>query len=305
MTKFILKRVLWGIPVLFIVASLTFLLMHMVPGGPFDQEKNLPPAIKANIEAKYHLDKPVTTQYLLYMLTLIKGDFGPSYKYLTRNVNDIIIQTFPVSLELGLWAFLISIIIGICTGIISALRVNTSIDRISQFFATAGISLPNFVLAVLLILIFANFFKLLPPALWEGSRYAILPAFTLGLGPAAYISRLLRGSILEILSRDYIKTARSKGLSEPLILFKHVLKNSLSPLITILGPLGATLVTGSFIVEYIFSVPGMGRFFITAVTNRDYPLIVGITLIYSALIIVANIIVDILYYVIDPRVRIR
>ena len=305
MIKLIFRRFLWGIPVLFFVASLTFSLMHVVPGGPFDKEKNLPPAIQKNIEEKYHLDKPVITQYLLYMLSLSKGDLGPSYKYLGRNVNDIISQTFPVSLELGLWAFVIAIILGISTGIISAVRVNTLIDRVSQFVATAGISMPNFVLAVLLILIFSEYLKALPAALWESSRYAILPSLTLSLGPAAYISRLTRGSIIDVLGKDYIKTARAKGLSEPLILFKHVIRNSISPIITILGPLGATLVTGSFIVEYIFSIPGMGKFFITAVTNRDYPLIMGITLIYSALIIIANIFVDILYSVIDPRVRIK
>ena len=303
MIKFILKRFLIGIPVLFIVASLTFFLMRLTPGGPFDQEKNLPPAIKANVEAKYHLDKPVTTQYFLYMMNLATGDLGPSYKYLNRNVDDIIVQTFPVSFELGFWALLISIVFGITTGIVSALRVNTAVDRISQFFATAGISLPNFVLGVFFILVFSNYLKILPPALWESSRHIVLPSFTLSIAPAAYISRLARSSILEILSKDYIKTARSKGLSEAFILFKHVLRNSLTPVITIIGPLSAALVTGSFIVEYIFSIPGMGKFFITAVTNRDYPLIIGITLIYSALIIIANILVDIVYTIIDPRIR--
>ena len=305
MAKFILKRFLLGFPVLLIVASLTFFLMHIVPGGPFDQEKNLSPEIKANIEAKYHLDKPVAIQYLIYMSNLSKGDFGPSYKYLTRNVNDIISQTFPVSAELGIWAFIAAMLLGISTGIISAIRVNTYIDRISQFFATVGISIPNFVLAVLLILIFSNILKLLPSALWESPRHIILPAITLGIGPAAYISRIVRGSIIEIMNKDYIKTARSKGLSEFFILFKHILRNALSPVVTILGPLGATLVTGSFIVEYIFSIPGIGRFFITAVTNRDYPLIIAVTLIYTALIIAANIVVDILYSLIDPRVRIE
>ncbi len=305
MAKFILKRFLLGFPVLFIVASLTFFLMHIVPGGPFDQEKNLPPEIKANIEAKYHLDKPVAIQYLIYMSNLSKGDFGPSYKYLTRNVNDIISQTFPVSAELGIWAFITAVLLGISTGIISAIRVNSYIDRMSQFFATVGISIPNFVLAVLLILIFSNILKLLPSALWESPRHIILPAITLGIGPAAYISRIVRGSIIEIMNKDYIKTARAKGLSESLILFKHILRNALSPVVTILGPLGATLVTGSFIVEYIFSIPGIGRFFITAVTNRDYPLIIAVTLIYTTLIIAANIVVDILYSLIDPRVRVE
>lgn len=305
MLYFILRRILWGVPVLLTVATITFIIMHIVPGGPFDKEKKLPPEIKANIEAKYHLDRPIYKQYLLYLYGLIKGDLGPSYKYLGRDVKDIIRETFPVSIQLGLLALLISIILGISTGVISAIRPGSILDRISILFAVAGISIPNFVLGALLVLIVAHIYRILPPALWEGWRYMILPALSLGLGPAAYIARLTRSSILDVINKDYIRTARAKGLSGSYIMIRHILKNAIMPVITILGPLTATLVTGSFTVEFIFSIPGMGRFFITAVTNRDYPLIMGVTLVYALLIIIANIIVDLIYVYIDPRIRVE
>ena len=305
MLLFIFKRFLWGIPVLLTVATLTFAIMHIVPGGPFDKEKKLPPEIKANVEAKYHLDKPVHKQYILYLYGLIKGDLGPSYKYLGRDVRDIIKDTFPVSIQLGFLSLLISIIIGIGTGIISGIKSDTWWDRMTILFATTGISLPNFILGAILILLFSHFYKILPPALWEGWRYMILPSITLGFAPASYIARLTRSSVIDVMDKDYIRTARAKGLRGRNIVLKHVLKNSIMPVITILGPITAALVTGSFIVEYIFSIPGMGRFFVTAVTNRDYPLIMGVTLIYTVIIVLANVIVDILYTLLDPRVKIE
>ena len=303
MIRFIAKRVLWAIPVLWLVATLTFVIMHIVPGGPFDKEKKLPPEIKANIEAKYHLDQPLHRQYLLYLNGLIRGDLGPSYKYVGRTVNDVISDTFPVSIRLGFFALLIAFFFGLAAGILSSLAAHTIWDRASMLLATAGISTPNFVIGVLLVFVFSYRFKLFPPALWEGARSMVLPAATLGLGPAAYIARLSRSSLLETNRQDYVRTARAKGLSEPSILFRHILKNAIAPVVTIMGPLTAALVTGSFVVEYIFSVPGMGKFFITAVTNRDYPLIMGVTLIYAALIVVANLAVDLIYTLIDPRVK--
>jgi len=305
MIRFVIHRVAWGIPVLWLVASLTFVLMHLVPGGPFDQEKSLPPEIKANVDAKYHLDRPVAIQYLLYLKDLLHGDFGPSYKYLGRTVNDIIRDTFPVSLQLGLWAVLISVVIGVAAGLLAAARPRSLLDQIGLLFATIGISLPSFVLGTFLIMIFSYRFHLFPAALWEGWRYAVLPAVTLALLPAAYIARLTRSSLLEVLHQDFIRTARAKGLGETTVLFKHALKNSITPVVSFLGPLTATLVTGSFVVEFIFSVPGMGRYFITAVTNRDYPLIMGVTLVYAVLIVSANIAVDLIYTWIDPRMRVK
>ena len=303
MILFIFRRLLWGIPVLLVVATLTFGIMHVVPGGPFDKEKPLPPEIKANVEAKYHLDKPVWEQYLRYLGGLIRGDLGPSYKYLGRNVKDIIYDTLPVSFELGLWAVLLSLLFGVGAGMIAAARPRSWADHSSMFLAIAGISIPNFVLGAFLIMLFAYSLRILPPALWEGWRHSILPALTLALLPAAYIARLTRSSLLEVIHKEFIRTAKAKGFGWTYILFKHALANSISPVVTFLGPLTATLVTGSFVVEFIFSVPGMGRFFITAVTNRDYPLIMGVTLVYTVLIVLANIIVDVLLAWLDPRIR--
>ena len=305
MLRFLLRRVLLGIPVLMAVATLTFLIMHWVPGGPFDTEKILPPAIIANIEAKYHLDQPVGIQYLLYMKQLLQGDLGPSYKYIGRDVSDILRDTFPVSFTLGMCAVLVVLGMGVPAGIISAYWKNSLLDRSILLFAAMGISIPSFVLGAVSVWIFSHQWHLLPPALWEGPRYMILPAFALGAGFAGYIARLTRTTVLDVLSSDYIRTARAKGLTEFKILIKHVLINSIYPIVSVMGPLTAGLVTGSFVIEFVFSIPGMGRFFITAVTNRDYPLIMGVTLVYAVLIVVANIVVDIIYGWLDPRVSVK
>ncbi|MBI5428051.1 MAG: ABC transporter permease [Nitrospinae bacterium] len=304
MLRYFFKRLLHGVPALVAVATLTFFIMHVVPGGPFDQDKKLPPEIVANIEAKYHLDKPLLQQYLLFMAQILQGDLGPSYKYLGRDVSAIVRDTFPVSLTLGLCAVLVTLGLGVPAGILSAYKQNSALDRTCIFLATLGISVPSFVLGALLILVLSHYLHLLPPALWEGPRHAVMPAFALGAGFAGYIARLTRSTMLEVLSSDYIRTARAKGLSEASVLLKHALKNAVSPIVSVMGPIAAGLATGSFVVEYIFSVPGMGNFFITAVTNRDYPLIMGVTLIYAALIVLANIAVDMVYVWLDPRVRI-
>ena len=303
MTRFIIRRLLSGIPVIFVVATLTFAIMKVVPGGPFDREKKLPPEIIANIEAKYHLDWPWWRQYLDYMGKLASFDLGPSYKYTDRTVNDIIRDTLPVSAQLGVLGLLVAILMGIPLGIASAVRRDSVIDRAGIFLSTLGISVPNFVLGAALIWFLALYLDLLPAARWEGLSYTILPAITLGAPPAAYLARLTRGSILETSTEDYVRTARAKGLKERRVVLKHILKNSLIPVVTILGPLSAVLITGSFIVEHIFAIPGMGRFFITAVSNRDYPLIMGVTLVYTTFLIIANILVDIAYGFLDPRVR--
>jgi len=305
MLRFLVRRALLGIPVLVAVATLTFLIMHWVPGGPFDTEKILPPAIIANIEAKYHLDQPVGVQYLLYMKQLLQGDLGPSYKYIGRDVSDILRDTFPVSFTLGMCAVLVVLGMGVPAGIISAYWKNSLLDRSILLFAAMGISIPSFVLGAVSVWIFSHQWHLLPPALWEGPRYMILPAFALGAGFAGYIARLTRTTVLDVLSSDYIRTARAKGLTEFKILIKHVLINSIYPIVSVMGPLTAGLVTGSFVIEFVFSIPGMGRFFITAVTNRDYPLIMGVTLVYAVLIVVANIVVDIIYGWLDPRVSVK
>ena len=294
-----------GIPVLVAVATLTFLIMHSVPGGPFDSEKILPPEIIANIEAKYHLDEPIEIQYLLYLKQIMQGDLGPSYKYIGRDVSDILRDTFPVSFTLGMCAVIVVLGFGIPAGIISAYWKNSLLDRSVLLFAAMGISVPSFVLGAVSIWVFSHHWHLLPPALWEGPKYMILPAFALGSGFAGYIARLTRTTVLDVLATDYIRTARAKGLSEFKILLRHVLKNSIYPIVSVMGPLTAGLVTGSFVIEFIFSIPGMGRFFITAVTNRDYPLIMGVTLVYAVLIVIANIVVDMVYGWLDPRVSVK
>ncbi|MDP6657881.1 MAG: ABC transporter permease [Nitrospinaceae bacterium] len=304
MLTYFFKRVLHGIPVLVVVATLTFVIMRLVPGGPFDEEKKLPPEILANIQAKYHLDEPVITQYLLYLKQLTQGDMGPSYKYIGRDVTDIISDTFPVSITLGLLAMFVVVGVGVPAGMWSAYRQNSMVDRVCVFFAMLGVSVPSFVLGTVLVWLMSHKLHWFPPALWEGPRHMILPALALGAPFTGYIARLTRSAVLEVLASDYIRTARAKGLSESMVLIKHALKNSIYPIVSVIGPLTAGLVTGSFVIEFIFSIPGMGSFFITAVTNRDYPLIMGVTLVYAVLIVLANIMVDIIYMWLDPRVRV-
>jgi oligopeptide transport system permease protein len=305
MFSLIIKRALSSIPVLLVVATLTFLMVRIVPGGPFDAEKSLPPEIVANIKAKYHLDKPWPEQYVLYMGRLIRGDLGVSYKYVNRTVNDILGKALPVSAQLGFLGLTIAILIGVPLGTIAAVKRGTSGDVGAMLLATIGISVPSFLVGALLIFVFGIWLKWLPVGLWEGPRNMILPAFTLAASPAAYLARLTRASVLEILEKDWVRTARSKGLAADKTIIKHVLRNALVPVVTVLGPLTAIVITGSFVVEFVYAIPGMGRFFITAVTNRDYDLIMGTTLVFGILLIITNTIVDILYTVLDPRMRVE
>lgn len=305
MVALVLRRVAWGIGVLWVVATITFVLLRVAPGGPFDSEKQLPPEILANVEAKYHLDEPLWQQYARYVGGLVRGDLGPSFKYLGRDVATILAETFPVSCALGVVALGIAVFLGLGFGIAAGSRPDGWVDRGGMLLATAGVALPNFVLGVLLVLIVSHQLHWLPPALWEGPRYALLPALTLGLGPAAYIARLTRASLLDAARHDYIRTAYAKGLSPRAVLLTHQLPNALLPVVTIVGPLTAALITGSFVVEYLFAIPGMGRFFITAVTNRDYPLIMGATVLYAALLVTANLATDLVAARLDPRIRLE
>lgn len=304
MLVFTIKRLLTLIPVLFIISAITFLLMHSIPGSPFDQEdKPLPPAIKENLEAFYKLDQPLYKQYLSYMGNALRGDLGPSYMQGNRTVNEIIATHFPTSFKLGLLAMLVAIFIGLPIGIISALKQNTLWDYITMFFAIAGVSVPAMTLGPLLIWGFALNLGILPVARWGSWEHAVLPAFTLGIGSAAIIARLTRASMLQIIKEDYIRTARSKGLSEQKVMIKHALRNALIPVITIIGPLFAALITGSMVVELIFAIPGLGRFFVDSVAGRDYPVIMGTTLLFALFLVLSNLAVDISYSLIDPRVR--
>jgi oligopeptide transport system permease protein len=303
MIRYALLRLLQGIPVLLIVATVTFTLLRVLPGGPFDREKTLPPEILRNVEARYHLDEPLHRQYLRYLGGILSGDLGPSYKYLGRDVADILSDAFPVSVQLGSVALVLSFGLGVGAGLLAGVRVGSFQDRSLMLLAVLGISLPSFVLGAGLVLLVGLALGWLPAGLWEGISYVVLPAITLAALPTAYIAQLTRASVLEVAGLDYVRTARAKGVSERRIRWLHILRNSLLAVVTYFGPLLAILLTGSFVVEQIFAIPGMGRFFVTAVTNRDYPLIMGVTLVYASLVVVANLAVDLLYAWLDPRIR--
>lgn len=300
---FILGRALTGVFVLLAVVTVTFFLLRILPGGPFDTEKKLPPQIKKNIEAKYKLDEPVWKQYFIYLTNLSRGDFGPSYKYVDRSVNDIIKETLPVSVELGIISLFLAIALGSMIGVISATKPGGVFDFISVSVATALVSVPSFVTGAVLIYLFSVKLRWLPAALWGGPSHIVLPALTLAAGPAAYLARLIRASMLDTSKALFIRTARAKGLSRFTVITKHILRNALIPVVTVLGPITAFLVTGSFVVEHIFAIPGIGRFFVLAVSNRDYPLVMGITIVYTVILVLANLIVDICYVLLDPRIK--
>ena len=303
MTAFLLKRLLHGIVVLWVVATLTFILLRLAPGGPFDRERKLPPEVLQNIEAKYHLNEPWLSQYLRYLEGIVRGDLGPSYKYLDRGVVEILADTLPASATLGGLALLFALSVSFAAGLTAARYRNSWLDRCAMFLATLGISLPHFILGALLIWAVALQLGWLQAGRWDQWSSAILPTITLGAAPAAYLAALLRSSLIETLGEDFIRTARAKGVGEISVVLKHALRHSLIPALTVMGPLTAALLTGSFVVEYVFAIPGMGRFFITAVTDRDYPLIMGVTLVYTAILVCANLVVDVLYSYVDPRIR--
>lgn len=302
----IIRRTLALIPVLFVISVITFLLMHSVPGSPFaTEDKPLPPQIKANLEAFYGLDQPLVTQYLNYMGNALRGDLGPSYLQRNRTVNDIIKQQLPPSATLGVLALGVALLLGVPIGILSAVKQNTWLDYFGMFVAVAGVSVPAMTLGPLLIWGVALELDLLPVARWGTWQQAVLPSLTLGLGSAAILARLTRASMLQVIHQDYIRTARSKGLGERTVINKHALRNALIPVVTVLGPLFAALVTGSMVVEQIFAIPGLGRYFVDSVAARDYPVIMGTTLLYALVLVISNLLVDISYTLIDPRIRLE
>lgn len=301
---YIIKRIFNAFIVLWIVISITFFLMHAIPGGPFTAEKSLPPYVLHSIEERYKLNDPLYKQYGDYLCNLVQGDLGPSFKYPGRSVNDIIKDSFPVSFKLGIEAILIAIIIGIPAGILAGVKKDKWQDRAVNFFTTLGVAVPSFVVAALLIYVLSTKLHLLPAAMWNGWRYEIMPALALSGMPMSFIARLTRSSMLDILSQDYIKTARAKGLSWSKVLIKHALPNSLIPVVTYLGPMTASILTGSFVIETIFAIPGLGQYFVTSIYNRDYTVILGVTIFYSMIVIVLNMVVDLLYPLLDPRIKI-
>jgi ABC-type dipeptide/oligopeptide/nickel transport system permease component len=313
MGRYIVRRVLWMIPVLFFISIVTFALAHAVPGGPFDREKPLPAEIVANLNRYYGLDQPLWKQYTDYMgLTrnpsgefagLLQGNFGPSYATRSRTVNDIFADHLPVSAVLGLVALAIGVGMGVPLGVIAALKQNTKWDYLSMGIAIFGVSVPNIVLGPLFILVFALSLQWFPVAGWGRPEQIVMPALALGLHESAIIARLTRASMLQVIREDYIRTARSKGLNERTVMVRHALKNAFIPVATILGPMFAALLTGTFVVEQIFAIPGLGKFFITSITNRDYPVVMGTVLLYAVFLVIANLLVDLTYAFLDPRIK--
>ncbi|HYG22696.1 MAG TPA: ABC transporter permease subunit [Verrucomicrobiae bacterium] len=303
MIQFVFRRLLQAIPVLFIIATATFFMLRLAPGGPFDEDKKVPEEIVRKLEAHYGLDKPLWQQYVLQMKNLLRGDLGPSFKYPKRTVNELIAEAFPVSLQLGAFALGVALTLGILSGLIASLRPNTASDYIPMAIAMIGICVPTFVTGPLL----SNYFGLklgwFNPGGWFFPEDRVLPSLTLGFYYAAYVSRLTRGGMLEILNQDFIRTARAKGATASRILFKHTLKGGLLPVISFLGPAVAGLLTGSFVVESIFNIPGLGRFFVLSAFNRDYTMVLGTVLFYATLILLLNLIVDVVLVWLNPKLK--
>jgi oligopeptide transport system permease protein len=308
MFSFVSKRLLGAIPTLFAIMTIAFFMIRLAPGGPFSSERAVPPEIEANLNRVYHLDQPLVVQYWHYLKSVLVGDFGPSFSYKDYNVSELIWDGFPVSMQLGLTAVFLAIIIGSALGTIAALRQNRGTDYAVMAVAMTGITVPNFVMAPLLTLVLGVYLHVLPAGGWGDGyqiQYKILPIIALALPQIAYVSRLTRGSMIEVLRSNYIRTARAKGLSEWLTITRHAARAALLPVVSYLGPASAGIITGSVVIEQIFSIPGIGRYFIQGALNRDYTLVMGVVIFYGVLIIVFNLIVDVLYGVLDPKLSHR
>jgi oligopeptide transport system permease protein len=305
MFAYAVRRLVVAVPTLFVIVTIAFFLMRAAPGGPFDSDRVLPPAIEKNVLAAYNLDLPLWQQYLKYVGGLLQGDFGPSFRVRDFTVAELIVSGFPASLQVGGLAILLAIVIGISLGAFAALRQNTAADYAVMGVAMTGIAVPNFVMAPLLTLVFGVYLSLLPVAGWGDGSFAnkILPVVALALPQIAYIARLTRGSMVEVMNANYVRTARAKGLRERLVVVRHSLKGALLPVVSYLGPATAAVITGSVVIESIFGIPGIGRYFIEGALNRDYTLVMGVMVFYAVLIILLNLVVDLLYAVLDPKVR--
>jgi len=303
--RYALGRLLGVIPTLLVIVTAAFFVMRLAPGGPFDQEQTLPPEIAANLEAAYGLDQPMVVQYGRYLVGLAHGDFGPSFKYKDFRVSELIVRGLPVTLTIGTLALLIAVSLGVPLGMAAALRHNRALDHAVMGIALVGIAIPNFVVAPVLALVFGVKLGLLPVAGWEAgdARYLVLPVVTLAAPFVAYIARLTRGSLLEVLEAPYMRAARAKGLSRGALMRRHALKPTLLPVVSFLGPAAAALLTGSLVVEQVFGLPGVGRYFVQGAINRDYTLVMGMVIFYAALILLLNLAVDLLYGWLDPRIR--
>lgn len=303
MVKYILNRLLVSLITAWVLVTIVFFLVRLLPGDPFLSEK-VTPEIKANMMRYYGLDKPIHIQYVTFLQNLLKGDFGYSLRYKNRTVNEVIKQAFPYSADLGIRAVIFATIVGVTLGIIAALNRNKTWDYLAMFIAIVGVSVPSFVIGPLLQYVFATKLNLLPVSQWKGFSYTIMPTFALSLGSLALMARLMRASMLDVVNQDFIKTAKAKGLSPFQIIWKHQVRNAILPVITVLGPVTATLLTGTFVVEQIFAIPGLGKFYVLGIQNLDYSLVLGMTTFYGLFLIAANFVVDIIYGLIDPRIRI-
>lgn len=304
MLKFIAQRLLQTLAVLFLVGTITFFMVINAPGSPFDSDRNMPAEIRANLMAYYGLDQPQYVQYYRYVTRLVfTGDFGPSYKYTNRTVTELIVESLPISAELGLYAVLIAVGIGVTAGLLASLRPNTVTDYVPMSLAMTGISIPLFVSGPLLLLVFGIWLQWFNVSGWNSPSDKVLPAITLGMYYAAYFARLTRGGMLEIMSQDFVRTARAKGASESRVVFKHALRGGILPSVAYLGPALAGIISGSFVVETTFQVPGLGRYFVNAAFNRDYTMIMGTTILFASLISVFNLLVDVILVWLNPRLK--
>ena len=303
MISYLIRRILWIIPVLFAVSVITFTLMHAVPGGPWDREKRLPAAVQARLNAEYGLDQPLVVQYVRWATDFVRGDLGPSYRYQDRRVNDIVSDGLMTTVQLGIMAFVLAVCVGIPLGIIAALGHNKWPDYTSTGISIVGIATPSFVLAILLIVVFSVHLGWFPTGGWKGPAYWVLPTIALAGFPIAVIARYTRASMLEVTRKDYIRTAHSKGVRNQSVVTRHMIRNALIPVVTILGPTLAFLVTGSFIIERIFNIPGVGQYYLNAISTRDYSLLMAMTMLYAFAVAFLNVVVDVLYAYIDPRIR--
>ncbi|HXP80036.1 MAG TPA: oligopeptide ABC transporter permease OppB [Verrucomicrobiae bacterium] len=305
MLRYTISRLLGAIPTVLVIITLSFMLLHAAPGGPFDSQKKIPPEIKANIERKYHLDEPLYKQYLRYLVGILQGDFGPSYQYRDTTVNEIIRQGFPIDIVIGGCALAGALLIGLPIGIMAALRRDTGWDHLPMGLSMIGISVPVFVVAPILILVFAVTFHWVPAGGWGtgAPKNVILPAAALAAPYIAYVARLMRGSMVEVLNSPFILMARAKGVPQYLVILRHALKPALMPLVSFLGPAVVGVITGSIVIETIFGLPGIGRAFVDGALNRDYTLVLGVTILYGLLIVIFNLLADLSYSVLDPRVR--
>jgi oligopeptide transport system permease protein len=302
-TRFLIRRLLTIVPTLWAIATLTFFMLRWAPGGPFLAERDIPEGVRAQLEHTYGLDRPLGEQYLTFLGRAVRFDFGPSYKYPARQVREIIAGALPVSLELGALALLVALLIGVPIGVVAAVRHNRAEDHAAMGLALAGVSIPNFVLGPLLVLVFSLGLFVLPPALWRGPESRILPVLTLSTAYVAYIARLTRAGMLEVLRQDFVRTARAKGLPEHQVVVRHAMRLGILPVVSYLGPAAARILMGSVVVESVFQIPGLGRYLVNAAFNRDYTLVMGGVLFYAAFLLILNLMVDVAYTWLDPRVE--